>query len=382
MTATYAHDGYDRRGYEGLGAFNPQDEYGAPFVHWHQQGAEAGRYSNSDMHAVRILAMEPTTDRGERRRFFSIAKERLRILGEIPLRKFQGEQQPRDPDGHPDTSFLAKIPADTAFTFQTIDKDGMLLNASQTWHQVRPGEIRNDCGGCHAHSQQPTPFRDTSAARSDYQPFDLTGPALLVTEKAHDISGRQWDTQDTTGLRYEPGVKNVEFYRDVKPIFDRSCIACHTQKLALGEQPPPGNLVLDDDTISAQESSYYKYVGPVSGTYFRLVLDHQAKYGHKPLIASWRGQVSRYIRPFQSRRSLLIWKVFGKRTDGWSNEDFPTETVPGDPSTLAWKGQPLPDTKDNRQRADLDYTGAIMPPPKRCMVPTLAPMARGFTLLH
>ncbi len=55
-------------------------------------------------------------------------------------------------------SFLAKIPADVAFTFQTIDKDGMVLNMTQTWHQVRPGEIRNNCGGCHAHSQLPTPF--------------------------------------------------------------------------------------------------------------------------------------------------------------------------------------------------------------------------------
>ena len=40
----------------------------------------------------------------------------------------------------------------------------MVLNMAQTWHQVRPGEIRHDCGGCHAHSQKPTPFADTAAA--------------------------------------------------------------------------------------------------------------------------------------------------------------------------------------------------------------------------
>lgn len=76
----------------------------------------------------------------------------------IPVRKFAGENQPLDPDGNPDTSFLAKIPADVAFTFQTIDKRGMVLNMSQTWHQLRPGEIRTNCGGCHAHSQKPTHF--------------------------------------------------------------------------------------------------------------------------------------------------------------------------------------------------------------------------------
>src|SRR5207302_852040 len=80
------------------------------------------------MHAVRILVMDPTTDRrnGPKagRLFRSHAMERLRILGEIPVRKFNKgeprasatEGQPPDPDGNPDTSFLAKIPADVAWT--------------------------------------------------------------------------------------------------------------------------------------------------------------------------------------------------------------------------------------------------------------------------
>src|SRR5204863_3030000 len=137
---------------------------------WSVQGSDAGLYGNEDIHAVRILALEPTSEiqakRG--RTFYNHAKERMRILGEIPVRKFAspGAASPGvDPDGNPDTSFLAKIPADTAFTFQTLDKDGMVLNMAQTWHQVRPGELRNDCGGCHAHSQKPTLFRDTAAAK-------------------------------------------------------------------------------------------------------------------------------------------------------------------------------------------------------------------------
>jgi hypothetical protein len=366
VTARYAEDGLDRRGFEGLGAGNPQDEYGAPFSHWGQQGAEAGRYENSDIHAVRILAMEPTTERNERRRFFSFAQERLRVLGEIPVRKFvqtgsRGKDgQPFDPDHNQDTSFLAKIPADTAFTFQTLDKDGMLLNAAQTWHQLRPGEIRNDCGGCHAHSQQPTPFGKTFAARPDYEVFDLTKGAALITEKAKDESGKKWDTKDATGLRYASGVVNAEFHRDIQPIFKRSCVACHTNNAA----EPAGNLVLDDDEIVHADFPYRGSVGPVPGTYFRLVLDHQAKYGHKPLIASWRGQPSRYLRMFQSRRSLLTWKIHGRRTDGWSNDDFPTETTPGDPSTLHHKGQPVADDPEVRMTADLDFTGSIMPPPE------------------
>jgi hypothetical protein len=153
-------------------------------------------------------------------------------------------------------------------------------------------------------------------------------------------------------------VKNVEFYRDIKPILDRSCTACHTEKW----DKPAGNLVLDDDQLVGG-SVPYRGSAEVSGTYNRLVMDTQATHGHKPLISSWRGQPTRYIRPFQSRRSLLIWKVHGRRTDGWSNDDFPTETIPGDASTLAQRGEAVSDEPENRMRADLDYIGTAMPPP-------------------
>src|SRR5690606_13322014 len=206
--------------WKGLDAFTSHGN-GMP-LNWSNQGGDAGLYANDQIHAVRILVMEPTTDRhrGEKsgRRFYSHAEERLRVLGEIPLRKFEDGQQPLDPDGNPDTSFLAKIPADTAFTFQTLDKHGMVLNMAQTWHQLRPGEIRHDCGGCHAHSQRPTPFEETAAARPDYQVWDLTEHTPLVVDKARDESNRKWDAENESGLRYAADVQNVEYHRDIVPI--------------------------------------------------------------------------------------------------------------------------------------------------------------------
>src|SRR5262249_38889190 len=269
-----------------------------------------------------LLAREPMSVPNRRtksgRLFFNHAQEPLRILGEIPVRKFDGQKQPTDPDGNPDTSFLAKIPADVPFTFQTLDKDGMVLNMAQTWHQLRPGEIRNDCGGCHAHSQKPTLFKETAAARPDYSIFDLTKSTPLLTERKNDQSGKKWDQEEQTGLRYEPHLRDVEYFRDVKPILDRSCAACHTQKAP----QPAGNLVLDDDKIVDLPNA-----NDVPGTYYRLTMDYAGRFGHKPLIGSWRQtNGSRYVRMFQARRSLLTWKVFGRRTDGWSNDDFPTET--------------------------------------------------------
>ena len=141
VTAGFVGD-RNRDGFFGLDPFNTS-ENGAS-LNWVNQGADAGRYSNSDVHAIRILIEEPTTHRQGAfkpgRLFHSHAKERLRILGEIPVRKFSKDgKQPVDPDGNPDTSFLAKLPADVAFTFQTIDKKGMVLNMAQTWHQLRAG---------------------------------------------------------------------------------------------------------------------------------------------------------------------------------------------------------------------------------------------------
>ena len=70
----------------------------------------------------------------------------------------------------------------------------------------------------------------------------------------------------------------------------------------------------------------------VPGTYYRLASDPRGLFGHKlPGQSGWGEGMrkSRYIWAFQSRRSLLIWKIFGARLDGFSNDDHPSEPVPG-----------------------------------------------------
>src|SRR5262249_44975260 len=116
VTATWPGGSDHTGGFQGLDPFNTS-ENGAS-MNWVNQGSAAGLCPNDDIHAIRILAMEPTTHRqhGAKsgRLFYSHAQERLRILGEIPVRKFPGEprgssarSEPLDPDGNPDTSFLA-----------------------------------------------------------------------------------------------------------------------------------------------------------------------------------------------------------------------------------------------------------------------------------
>jgi hypothetical protein len=65
---------------------------------------------------------------------------------------------------------------------------------------------------------------------------------------------------------------------------------------------------------------------------------------------------------FQSRRSLLVWKLYGERLDGFSNDDHPSESKPG-ARDLVQAGKPV-DMKRYRAKWDLDYTGSQMPPPQ------------------
>ena len=324
--------------FDGLDAFNTSEN--GQSSNWGRQGSDAGRYDDSEIWAVRLVALEPNTHRSygpnAGRHFDNHAGERMRILGEIPLRKTDAGGDPvLDPEGNPDTSFLARIPADVPFTFQTLDRRGLVLNAAQTWHQVRPGEVRTDCGGCHAHSQQPLAFELTAAAEPGYPVFDLSRETPLLTV----------DGAGQPDLEVVPAsAVDVEFYRDIRPILSRSCVPCHTA----GDPAPPGNLVLDDLAL---------YDG-LPGDYKRLADDRDADWGHPPVIGNgvWRQtNASRYVRMFQSRRSLLTWKIFGQRLDGWTNADHPTETVPGDPATLPAGATP--------NQADLDFTGTAMPPP-------------------
>jgi len=341
----YVHS--SSRTFDGLDSFNTSQN--GHSSNWTYQGSDAGLYSDEEIWAVRILALEPNTHRsyGPRygREYSNHAGERIRILGEIPLRKTDAAGRPiLDPDGHPDTSFLAKIPADTSFTFQTIDRDGLVLNMAQTWHQVRPGEARYDCGGCHAHSQQPLDFFDTAASRSDYDVADLSKKTPLVAKDELD--------QPTLDV-IDSGVVNVEFIRDIRPIFAAHCVPCHTKS----DANPPGKLVLDD---------YSDYRG-LPGDYKRLADDQDADWGHPPMIpfGKWRQtNASRYVRKFQSRRSLLTWKIFGRRLDGWTNEDHPSAATPGDRSTLP------PGTNPNH--TDIDFYGTIMPPPDGGVPPLTA----------
>ena len=63
----------------------------------------------------------------------------------------------------------------------------------------------------------------------------------------------------------------MEYWRDVRPILDRSCVACHTKEW----EKPAGGLVLDADDERIVGHRFFP--GEAPGTYFRLALDGPIK---------------------------------------------------------------------------------------------------------
>jgi hypothetical protein len=118
-------------------------------------------------------------------------------------------------------------------------------------------------------------------------------------------------------------VVHVEYHRDIQPILERSCVACHTANA----EKPAGGLVLDDHKLREGR--------PASYTTLLRAKDRNSEP---------------YVWPFRARNSLLTWKLFGHRIDG-----FPEKTPLGDKSYygyqvrggIAWTG----------------FKGSAMPPP-------------------
>ena len=255
-------------------------------LNWHNQGADAGLYANDDIHAVRILAMEPTTDRNRGAEAGpAVPQPRQRAAahpGRDPGAQVRRTASSRlDPDGNPDTSFLAKIPADTAFTFQTLDKHGMVLNMAQTWHQLRPGEIRNDCGGCHAHSQKPTDFEQTAAAQARLQGLgpDERRRRSSTDEGDATSRGKKWDAEDETGLRF---AKAAPLERRVLPRHQADPRA-ELRRLphAKDGQEPAGQPRSSTPTTSSIQRREPRASSPAPTTAWRWT--SAAKFGHKPV---------------------------------------------------------------------------------------------------
>ncbi len=243
------------------------------------QGTTTGPYRTDQIWGLRFYTTPPRPERyafgngfGDGNYFNAHGAEARRWMGDVKMQA--------------DGSIAAKVPANIAMSFDLLIKDedtGEVFKAADnaTWHDFRPGEFKVDCGGCHAHdSDEQVPFEGTLASQ-----LKVEGLADITDPSKH---------------------KRYEFIDDIWPILKQKCGDCHGDK----ENDALPNLV-DDTEV-------------------RLSSDQRADNAKVPqayrtLADVWRTpgslQASPYVAYLNPRASMLVWKLYNKRLDGWANTD-------------------------------------------------------------
>lgn len=274
-----------------------------PFA-FSMQGTDTVDYKDDELCGVRILATQPSLD-NDSERYATTVGERVVILGEFPVRKFDAKGRPvLDPTGAPDTSFKVRFPANVPYLMQGIDCLGRTLNTDQTWQHLRSGEVKT-CNGCHVHGKAGLPFERTAAADRNARVARLgegvvpllmgrTGTSVTVVE--HSSYGLQF-----------------EYERDVFPILQRRCVSCHASTSAAA------GLALD-------------IPGTTPGsTYERLVQDQDQRFvppARRYPHPIRKPQLTKFVRALAARGSLLYWKAANQRTDGRTDSSYTAASGP------------------------------------------------------
>ena len=134
-----------------------------------------------------------------------------RVLGTVPV----------EPDG----SAYFEVPAGRPVFFVALDANDMSVKRMQSFTNVMPGETLG-CVGCH----EPRTLSMTAAVSGVPQALQKPASRIEPFEGLPDV---------------------VDFRRDVQPILDARCAACHNY------QDPQGRVVLTDDLGPTWSISYY-----------------------------------------------------------------------------------------------------------------------------
>jgi len=138
-----------------------------------------------------------------------------RVLGTVPV----------EADG---SAFL-ELPAMRAVSFVALDADALAVKRMQSFMTVQGGESVS-CVGCHEHRcQAPSGGRNLMATRRPPSPV--------------------------RPIRDTPDV--LDFPRDVQPILDRHCVACHDYRRTPRGGPMSGGIILAGDRGPMFSHSYY-----------------------------------------------------------------------------------------------------------------------------
>ena len=189
-----------------------------------------------------------------------------RILGTVPVEK--------------DGSVIFKAQANTPISLQPLDENGAAITLMRSWFVGMPGEVVA-CIGCHEDQNQTVPMKKSNIASK---------------RKPHRI--RPWLGKE----------RNFGFMKEVQPLLNRNCIACHNEKTT--KTTADGSKIPDFKTLRLEELIYedmYKTKGNARGGPFAVSYNNLNPYVNRPGPES----NNRLLNPmeFHANTSILIQKL-------------------------------------------------------------------------
>ncbi len=300
---------------------------GRTYMNLAVSGAELAIFDNEEIFGIRLLMPVPVIPKDLPRyisaeKWSGVQRHDLRILGEYPVRKPDGNGvEPEDDQGNPDTSFIVRVPADTPFLMQTIDKRGMALDIETTSRSVARGE-QQFCSGCHVHTRE---GMDTFASRaktdtSAFGDFIAASAPLFVGEDNGypTIATAQATYPDEAGSTARRSFA-VDWVNNIAPIIENRCASCHAE----GESAQQlTGLRLDGNNRTYDLIITNKYKRE-DGTN----IDARSKPGDGLTDIDVPGTdritfrfqcctPSRWVSVNSARSSMLAWALYGERLDG------------------------------------------------------------------
>lgn len=294
-------------------------------------GADLAIYANSEVYGVRVSLPIPSfpndnlSDANHGEAWAGNQLHNVRILGEFPVRKADGT--PVDGQGNPDTSFLVKIPANTPFLFQTLDKRGMALDIETASRSVVAGE-QQFCGGCHVHTRESlNPLQSRAVLDSSLAIGDFTGQSAPLFD-AIDGSGKPTVRRASDIYPSLPGIASrrsfgVDWRNGISNIIQTRCATCHGENapaqlstgLRLDGDDRTYNLLIKNAYIREDGVRIDSSTKPGDGLNVSQLNDSSGTYDRiTPRYACCTA--SRWVSLNSARSSMLVWALYGVRMDG------------------------------------------------------------------
>ncbi len=207
--------------------------------------------------------------RGEPNDYSANTFERRAILGMAPV--------------YEDGSFSIKVPADLPISFSTLDSLGRAFVSKRTWIYVRPGEVIDQCTGCHKdRGLSEELITNPDPISHHMEPTDLNRPAS----------------------EYE----HINYRDHIGPIIEAKCASCHFETFA-----PRDSLVLPDSTwVTVIDTIPAPGFLDLTAVLDTLNITQQVfPRAYINLSGETRTGRPRVVVPVFPRRSLLIDTVLG-----------------------------------------------------------------------